>query len=900
MHKTPSNVSSSLVQIVEDKLSQHPSQNISEWEKIFIKLLAQAASETPLTSERLEIIENTFEAVYEIKKENGNQQVDDKEKLVLTNCRLNLYSCLTQAQEIKLSEKEIHSLRSHLSADQIKIIEQYLLTMSPVQNTLYEVFSKSPEKIESNWLESFSLLKKVDTKALAVFTSIKEKTYHSSEVLEHFLQTPLKQIDHLKELAAFSSYSSETHEHSYETAVKFVREIQSLQLLNIYRKPSQLSIRPCFLELYHSLEGAVDAFLQAGLLPLAAKVKELSFLLAEQPYTLVVAGEAKRGKSTLVNAIIGQPISTVRETLNETAVPITFKWGKKFKATVTFFSQDELDTLSVSGAEQAELLAEEKFSKLLGTTFSIREEESLASYISFQSPLSSLVKEIEVRIPARVLEKGLILVDTPGLNSRSAIHNYFAYEKCLGADCLLLVLDALHPESASEAYLIERISRAGRSSSFAAVLTGIDRLSEKSSITNALARGRELLSIAEKLGQSDVGVAAIDARKATEESIRNNGKSVPKGLRTIFDSIFSQQEKQHLRPTEEVSATLKKVKSALEEAITVTQDKKREDLSKVPTEREIQFICQQVVHLSKIRKQLLDRVLNVTASFSLDIESWKNSVSQQVDLWQSRCILKVMDAARKYGEELGDEAIFDSEKWKIFDQTVTPTIIRDCLNETLSACLEQEKLWKQKIERFDKELKEIGTDCQRKIEFSSRDFEQLPKTSLLIQKNLSALNSLANKAVTFGAGVTVVQGDSLGLMARGLDSVLKGNPLLILSALVLIALRKFGQIDQCKKRLFRKKEENLAKWVASKKQDLEQELLQEQLSISDHFQEAICRSFSPLINNLEAQIILLESYGNLLSEIRRALVEKDSDCLMKLQEALRQANKVEEPSFSKS
>lgn len=146
----------------------------------------------------------------------------------------------------------------------------------------------------------------------------------------------------------------------------------------------------------------------------------------------------------------------------------------------------------------------------------------------------------------------------------------------------------------------------------------------------------------------------------------------------------------------------------------------------------------------------------------------------------------------------------------------------------------------------------------------------------------------------------MVQGDTLGLMARGLNSVLRGNPLLILSALVLIALRKFGQIDQCKKRLFRKKEENLAKWVASKKQDLEQELLQEQLIISDHFQETICRSFSPLINNLDAQIVLLESYGNLLSDIRRAWVEIDSDCLMKLQEALRQANRAEEPAFPKN
>ena len=176
MHQTSSSASSSLVQIVEGKLSQQPAQNISEWENIFIRLLVQAASEPPLTSERLDIIESTFEAVWEIKKQSSNQQADDKENLALTNCRLNLYSCLKQAQGIKLSEKEIQSLRTHLSPEQIEIIEQYLLTISPAQSTLYEFFSKSPEKTKSDWLESFSLLKKVDSKALTVLTSIKEKT----------------------------------------------------------------------------------------------------------------------------------------------------------------------------------------------------------------------------------------------------------------------------------------------------------------------------------------------------------------------------------------------------------------------------------------------------------------------------------------------------------------------------------------------------------------------------------------------------------------------------------------------------------------------------------------------------------------------------------------------------
>ncbi|MEG2005318.1 MAG: dynamin family protein, partial [Bilophila sp.] len=49
-------------------------------------------------------------------------------------------------------------------------------------------------------------------------------------------------------------------------------------------------------------------------------------MLLEQPFKIVTVGERKRGKSSLINAIIGQELSPIRESTPETATVVEFRY----------------------------------------------------------------------------------------------------------------------------------------------------------------------------------------------------------------------------------------------------------------------------------------------------------------------------------------------------------------------------------------------------------------------------------------------------------------------------------------------------------------------------------------------------------------------------------------------
>ncbi|MBQ8743668.1 MAG: dynamin family protein, partial [Mailhella sp.] len=92
-------------------------------------------------------------------------------------------------------------------------------------------------------------------------------------------------------------------------------------------------------------EALESAALEAGCLSTARSLEDLRHLMMEQPFTLVVVGEGKRGKSSLINALLGRAISPVRESVPETAAVARFRWGRSFRASVRFLSEQECQNL---------------------------------------------------------------------------------------------------------------------------------------------------------------------------------------------------------------------------------------------------------------------------------------------------------------------------------------------------------------------------------------------------------------------------------------------------------------------------------------------------------------------------------------------------------------------------
>ena len=142
--------------------------------------------------------------------------------------------------------------------------------------------------------------------------------------------------------------------------------------------------------------------------------------LAAASATVVVLGEFKRGKSTLINALLHTAVCPVDADV-VTAIPTVVCYGET--AGVTAYAED-----SASG----EILARE---------VPLRELPQLVSEPA-GTTARPLERSVEVRVPHRMLRAGLRLVDTPGVGGLDSGHGYLTLGTLAMADGAIFVADA--------------------------------------------------------------------------------------------------------------------------------------------------------------------------------------------------------------------------------------------------------------------------------------------------------------------------------------------------------------------------------------------------------------------------------------------------------------------------
>lgn len=195
------------------------------------------------------------------------------------------------------------------------------------------------------------------------------------------------------------------------------------------------------LEALASLAVALDAHrLRGEALALAERVAEGRFYVA-------CVGQFKRGKSTLLNALVGQPVLPTG-VVPVTATPTIVRYGDPPSAVVRHTdgaTRDvELDAVSEYVAEEA------------------------------NPDNAKAVEAVEVLLPSPLLRDGMCLVDTPGLGSVFEVATGSTHAFVPHIDAALLVLGADPPISADEAALAATV--AGQVEHVIVVLTKADRV----------------------------------------------------------------------------------------------------------------------------------------------------------------------------------------------------------------------------------------------------------------------------------------------------------------------------------------------------------------------------------------------------------------------------------------
>mgnify|MGYP001794371864 FL=1 len=200
---------------------------------------------------------------------------------------------------------------------------------------------------------------------------------------------------------------------------------------------------------------------ESGQLSLNTSINEVQRAadnLTEGTYRLMVMGDMKRGKSTLLNALIGENL--LPSDVNPcTALLTTLRYGPEKRVTLHFKDADRTpETISIN-TFKADYTIDPTESKRLES-----QNEDAFPHIS----------RVVVEYPLPLLQQGIELIDTPGLNDTEARNDQVL--SYLGdAQAVLFVLNATQPFTLDEQrYLKNYLKDSGLALFF--IVNGWDRI----------------------------------------------------------------------------------------------------------------------------------------------------------------------------------------------------------------------------------------------------------------------------------------------------------------------------------------------------------------------------------------------------------------------------------------
>jgi GTPase SAR1 family protein len=174
-----------------------------------------------------------------------------------------------------------------------------------------------------------------------------------------------------------------------------------------------------------------DLATEAGLPALARQASREIERLAEGRFYVACVGQFKRGKSTLINALVGQAVLPAG-VAPVTSVVTVVRYGPQLHARV----------------------------RLANQAWQPIAPDALAAYVSeeWNPDNTKQVEAVEVFLPASLLEGGLCLVDTPGVGSVFAGATRATHDFVPHIDAALVVLGADPPIANEEQALILEVA----------------------------------------------------------------------------------------------------------------------------------------------------------------------------------------------------------------------------------------------------------------------------------------------------------------------------------------------------------------------------------------------------------------------------------------------------------
>ncbi|MEZ5342855.1 MAG: dynamin family protein [Acidimicrobiales bacterium] len=155
---------------------------------------------------------------------------------------------------------------------------------------------------------------------------------------------------------------------------------------------------------------------------IARRLTDLLQAVESPDVRVVVVGEFKQGKSSLINALVRETICPVDDDI-ATAVATAIRYGPEFRASAVIQPADD-------SASEPETIEIDRSDIRLYTTELARSRPEIT------------VRGVEVELDRPLLKEGLMIVDTPGVGGLGSAHSTAALGALSLADAVLFVTDA--------------------------------------------------------------------------------------------------------------------------------------------------------------------------------------------------------------------------------------------------------------------------------------------------------------------------------------------------------------------------------------------------------------------------------------------------------------------------
>jgi GTP-binding protein EngB required for normal cell division len=366
-----------------------------------------------------------------------------------------------------------------------------------------------------------------------------------------------------------------------------------------------LQVAPAELALYRLAEIAR----QFGVEHTASTARSLAERVSEGRFYVACVGQFKRGKSTLLNALIGHAVLPTA-VVPVTAVPTVIRHGKQLAARVRLRSETWTD-IAVSAVEEyvSEAKNPENAKGVLG---------------------------VEIFVPSPLLQTGMCLVDTPGVGSVFAGNTAATQAFIPHIDVAVVVIGSDPPLSGDELELVETVSKEVRDLVF--VLNKADRTDAadrsaamefarrvlETRLTRSISKIFELSAL-DQLQPSGPSWDWAEFTQALEDLVRDSGSLLVRaargrGIRSAASQLIAviKEERSALElPLEESERRIARLRNTLAESEAAMRDlgvllsAEQQRLSGAFVERRNAFVKQEQI---KTHNELIAHVSSLPSS----------------------------------------------------------------------------------------------------------------------------------------------------------------------------------------------------------------------------------------------------------------------------------------------